>query len=863
MRPRPHSPLRISIPKAGALGLRLTVQFLAVFVIAAMLFVLVPVARSQDGTNGKLMDAPVANASQAPRGENSSLRMNVRHPVSKDSGKPDFTAHIKDFVEDQKQIWSSPSRIRLPDATWLVPLAGITAGLFVTDRQYSASLSQNPTTLRHYKTVSDYGVASLIGAGAGLYILSFPTHNEHWRETGFLAGEAALNSLVAVEALKYSLGRQRPYQGSGGGSFFQGGTSFPSEHSAAAWAIAGVIAHEYQGTLPRLFAYGMASAVSFSRIRAHQHFPSDVLIGSVLGYLVSQNVYRRHHDAEVGGAEFLSIGEFVREQKTGTPSFMGSPYVPLDSWIYPALERLAALGYVKTASLGLRPWTRLECARLVGEASEQQPDADTPSGVQQLYSALSEEFSHDAELMSGESNQSAQLESVYSRVLGISGKPLTDNYHFGQTLLNDYGRPYEHGFNAVAGMSGWTTAGPFVIYVRGEYQSAPSAPSLSPPALDFISSVDGSPPNPPQQPFAAIRRFQLLDAYVGMSVAGWQISYGKRSLWWGPSEGGTMLFTNNTAPLNNMFSVDRVSPFRLPWIFGYLGVIRLQGFIGQLSGQEFSRTLTYVPTQINPIVGPTVGQYGQALHPQPFLSGGKISFKFTENLEFNMSKTTIYGGPGNPLTLKTFYQSSFGVHVNGDVLGDGRSAVDFSYRLPKLRNWLSLYGEGFTEDEISPLNNAPKSVWQGGLYLPKVPKANKLDLRLEGGYTSPTRGSFCTSCFYSNGQYVNGYTNDGRLIGTWVGRAAQGELVQTNYWVSPRKRIGFEVRHRKIDRQYLPQGGTQNDVAVNADIFAGPGFRFSGNVQYESWQIPLLATNRQSNVSASFRFGFWPTPHAH
>jgi hypothetical protein len=344
---------------------------------------------------------------------------------------------------------------------------------------------------------------------------------------------------------------------------------------------------------------------------------------------------------------------------------------------------------------------------------------------------------------------------------------------------------------------------------------------------------------------------------VGMNVGNWQFSYGKRSLWWGPSEGGTMLFTNNAAPLNHMFSIDRVSPFRLPWIFRYLGDMRLSAFIGQLSGQEFIRTILPGNT-----IGTTVGQYGQALRPQPYLSGAKISFKFTENFEFDMSKTTIYGGPGNPLTIKTYLQSTFGVHVNGDVLGDGRSAVDFSYRIPKLRNWLSLYGEGFTEDEVSPINEAPKSVWQGGLYLTKVPKVNKFDLRLEGGYTSPIRGSFCTICFYTNGQYLNGYTNDGRLIGTWIGRAAQGELIQSNYWISPRKKIGVELRHRKIDQQYLPQGGTQNDIAVNADIFTGPGFRFSGNLQYERWQIPLLATNRQNNVAASFELGFWPTAHS-
>ena len=770
-----------------------------------------------------------------------------------------FGGTIADFTQDQRNIWTSPLHIRLADTTWLVPLAGVTAGLFVTDQQYSASLSTNTNTISHYKKISNLGIASLAGAGAGMYLMSFPSHDEHWRETGFLAGEAAIATFVPIEVMKYSFRRERPYQGNGSGAFFQGGTSFPSEHAAAAWAIAGVFAHEYPGTFPKLVSYGLASAVSFARVRGRQHFPSDVLVGSVLGYLIAESVYSRHHDPELKGSSWASPREFVEEgDKAHSPAHMGSPYVPLDSWIYPALERLAALGYVKSASLGIRPWTRLECARLVGEASELQPDTGAPSEVEQLYSALSVEFAHDSELMGGERNLGAQLESVYSRSLEISGTPLTDNRHFGQTLLNDYGRPYEKGFNAVAGASGWTTAGPFVVYVRGEYQSAPSAQSLSPAVLDFISSTDALPPNPPQLPVASISRFQLLDAYVGLNLANWQISYGKRSLWWGPSEGGTMLFTNNAPPLNKMFSIDRVTPFQLPGIFRYLGDMRLEAFIGQLSGQEFVTTNFTGPTH-----GATIGQYGQALHRQPFLSGGKISFKFTENFEFNLSKTTVYGGPGNPLTLKTFLKSTFGAHVNGDVLGDGRTAVDFAYRIPKMRNWLSLYGDGFSEDEISPINTAPKSVWQGGLYFAKLPRVNRFDLRLEGGYTSPTRGSFCTSCFYANGQYVNGYTNDGRLIGTWIGRAAQGELIRSNYWISPRKKIGIELRHRKIDRQYLPQGGTQNDIAVNADIFTATGFRFSGNLQYERWQIPLLATNRQNNVAASFELGFWPTHHTH
>lgn len=838
----------------GPPDLRANTQFLTGLLTVAMTLCLITEARSQE--SGK--DLPAAPSAS---GDSKKSTMDSAQPESNGGGsaaKRFVGGTITDFAQDQKNMWTSPARVRLADAIWLVPLAGVTAGLFVTDRQYSASLSTNPTTLSHYNTFSNVGIASLAGAGAGMYLMSFPTHNEHWRETGFLAGEAAIDSLIPVELMKYSFSRDRPYQGNGSGAFFQGGTSFPSEHAAAAWAIAGVFAHEYPGKLPKLVSYGLASAVSFARVHGRQHFPSDVFVGSVLGYLVAQSVYSRHHDPELRGSSWASPREFVEEgNKTHSPSHMGSPYVPLDSWIYPALERLAAMGYVKSDSLGIRPWTRLECARLVGEASELQPEADAPLEVQQLYRALLAEFAHDSELMSGERNLDAQLESVYSRALEISGTPLTDNYHFGQTLLNDYGRPYEQGFNAAVGSSGWTTAGPFVVYVRGEYQSAPSAPSLSPAALDFISSVDGLPPNPPQQPVAAISRFQLLDAYVGMNVANWQLSYGRRSLWWGPSEGGTMIFTNNIPPLNHMFSIDRVSPFRLPWIFGYLGDIRLSAFIGQLSGQEF-----IVPNVTATTTGAPIGQHGQALHPQPFLSGGKASFKLTQNFEFGISKTTIYGGPGFPLTLSTLFKSTFGVHVNGNALGDGRSGADFSYRIPKLRDWLTFYGEAMSEDQPSPIPYMRQSIFQGGLYFAKIPRIPKIDLRLEGGATSAVGYNVePAGYFYWNLQYVNGYTSNGGLIGTWLGRAAQGEAIRTNYWISGKSKIGLELRHRKVDRQFLPQGGTQNDVAVNADIFSGPGFRFSANVQYELWQIPLLATNRQSNVTASVEFGFWPVAH--
>jgi len=230
----------------------------------------------------------------------------------------------KEFLQDQEQIWTSPAKLRFSDTEWLVPLSGITAGLFVTDTEYSKHLSHSPTTISHYNTVSTAGIGALVGGAGGMWLLGHVKHNEHWSETGFLAGEAALNSLVVVESLKYSLGRERPYQGNGTGPFFQGGTSFPSEHAAAAWSVAGVLAHEYPNPFMKIAAYGLASLVDYSRIHSRQHFPSDVFVGSIMGNLIAQDIYTRHHDWELGGGEWRSISQIFRGDGNSSPANQGS-----------------------------------------------------------------------------------------------------------------------------------------------------------------------------------------------------------------------------------------------------------------------------------------------------------------------------------------------------------------------------------------------------------------------------------------------------------------------------------------------------------------------------------------------------------
>ena len=58
------------------------------------------------------------------------------------------------------------------------------------------------------------------------------------------------------------------------------------------------------------------------------------------------------------------------------PSVAGSPYIPVDSWVYPAVLRLYSLGYVDTVYLGMRPWTRSSVDNMLDEVGSRIEDYD-------------------------------------------------------------------------------------------------------------------------------------------------------------------------------------------------------------------------------------------------------------------------------------------------------------------------------------------------------------------------------------------------------------------------------------------------------------------------------------------------------
>jgi len=136
------------------------------------------------------------------------------------------------------------------------------------------------------------------------------------RETGLLSAEALIDSGIVVTALKTASQRQRPATDHSSGEFFDGGSAFPSGHATSAWSLATVIAKEYGHHRPlvQIGAYGLATAVSLSRYTGRNHFLSDVLVGSAIGYGIGRYVYHKRHDPTLDARNGEQNNEVVRSR---------------------------------------------------------------------------------------------------------------------------------------------------------------------------------------------------------------------------------------------------------------------------------------------------------------------------------------------------------------------------------------------------------------------------------------------------------------------------------------------------------------------------------------------------------------------
>lgn len=209
------------------------------------------------------------------------------------SSPSDLMLIVRRFGRDQAGIYMAP--FHPSNLKWdALFLAG--TGIFIaTDKHATGAISSDHINIsRDISNTGLYGTSAVVGM---LWISGVVTHNDHARETGVISTEAMADAFPLYLGLRYTLGRQRPDEGTGHGLFFKNnayGSSFPSGHALFTWTMASVIAHEYPRPWVKWLVYGTATAVSVTRFTGREHFPADVAVGSVLGFLIGRHIFNAH-----------------------------------------------------------------------------------------------------------------------------------------------------------------------------------------------------------------------------------------------------------------------------------------------------------------------------------------------------------------------------------------------------------------------------------------------------------------------------------------------------------------------------------------------------------------------------------------
>lgn len=135
----------------------------------------------------------------------------------------------------------------------------------------------------------------LLGLSAVLYAGGEAFKNDGLRKTGLLAVESYCLTGLVVTGMKYLAARARPLSGEGHHSFHwfsikNNQHSFPSGHASSAFAVAAVIAGRSDNFVIGAVSYGLASLVAISRVNNNEHWASDIVAGSVIGYFIGKKV---------------------------------------------------------------------------------------------------------------------------------------------------------------------------------------------------------------------------------------------------------------------------------------------------------------------------------------------------------------------------------------------------------------------------------------------------------------------------------------------------------------------------------------------------------------------------------------------
>jgi membrane-associated phospholipid phosphatase len=218
------------------------------------------------------------------------------------------TKFATNLLSDQKMIWTFPAK--LATGSHVVPtvaVLGVTAALVPADPSVARFVRRNSTSFDDFNQAlaANHTTTATLLTPAAFYVAGLVLKKPYLKRTGLLAAEAWVDTEVANVSMRSTARRLRPLDVPAGGSFsdtwfkttgspFGASGSFPSGHTAWAFAVATVVArrHSNHKWVP-IVAYALASLDGVSRITSAKHFVSDTAFGAALGYTIGRFVVLR------------------------------------------------------------------------------------------------------------------------------------------------------------------------------------------------------------------------------------------------------------------------------------------------------------------------------------------------------------------------------------------------------------------------------------------------------------------------------------------------------------------------------------------------------------------------------------------
>jgi membrane-associated phospholipid phosphatase len=256
--------------------------------------------------------APVfASADETASTPTSTVREDMPQQPAMNEAPVEFNKdYIKGYFTDFKNILTSPARWDASDWLAATLVTGVAVGLYENDEKIRTWVQDNKTTTTNDigDNVTDLGHGKytpvVIG---GMYLYGHFAEDGKARKTALLSVESFVLTGVFVQTLKYATRRHRPNTGDPYHTFdgpsrhsTTANSSFPSGHSSSAFAVATVIASEYDNAVVPALAYSVATIAALNRVMHDAHWSSDTVVGAALGYFTGKAIVASHRGGRDG-----------------------------------------------------------------------------------------------------------------------------------------------------------------------------------------------------------------------------------------------------------------------------------------------------------------------------------------------------------------------------------------------------------------------------------------------------------------------------------------------------------------------------------------------------------------------------------